>query len=169
MKRLIILALSCFHLTFALATDELTITEKVDKFSGMKTKELDRIVLSPSRFIRLSKLTDKNSNTVTMLTYIKDGKYEFEPKSKTIEFITNNTGYLLINDKQFELGDGIHKSDFRRLGGGGFYLDEYVVYMLKPDVIVELSKVDKLEGRVGLYEFNLTNPQAKAIIQFLQN
>lgn len=143
-------------------------TVTVDKYTGITSKVSSPIKLSDSRTIKLTKVEDKRPPglSAVVLTYMKDGAYDFKPLSQTREFVNDNRGYLMIDSEPVLLGDGIYegKAHFQQ---GSHYINENVGYILKPEVISKITAATKIEGRIGSRtEFTLTPAQVETVKQF---
>lgn len=146
-------------------------TQTVDKYTGIVSTQSDIITLSNSRSVKLTKVEDKSNKALAavVLTYMKDGTYEYAPKSTTLEFVSDKRGYLMIDDKPVLLGEAIYKHDLHRVSGG-FHVNENLGYILKPEVLNQLSTATKIEGRVGSKtEFTFNPAQVETIKEFAIN
>lgn len=146
-------------------------TETVDKYTGITSKVSSPIKISDSRTIKLTKVEDKRPPGLSafVLTYMKDGAYDFKPLSQTREFINDKRGYLMIDSEPVLLGEGIYDGK-AHFPPGNHYINENVGYILKPEVISKLNTATKIEGRIGSRtEFILSPAQVEAVKQFSNN
>ncbi len=150
------------------AQKPLTVKESTDKFTGITETSTDLMKLKLGRSVSFKKHEDKSTKGLSAVTlkYYRDS-IDDEPKlRKQWVHIANSRGYLLIDGKSYQLGDGM-RSSYTEVKSG-LHLIEIVAYILKPEVIKNLSEAKTIEGKVGDSEFTFNSDQVDFIKQFAQ-
>lgn len=143
-----------------------TVKESTDKYTGISELATSEIKLSYSRSLKIAKFEDKSTNglSAVLFTYIKNGAYD-TTHGREWQYLSSKRGYLMLNGKPVQLGEGNHHG-YPRKSIGGFYLDETVSFIIKPEMIGRLVSARTIAGRVGESEFSLTPEQVKSVNEF---
>lgn len=143
-----------------------TIDSKHDKFSGEDIVKLSPLTINDWLHVELISSTkpgEKKQDNVAIVIR-RNGVYD--PYSDKWRYLDNHHGYLLVDSKSIDLGNGLHDGKVNMTATGGVYIMEDMLYSLsKNDLERFLTAVD-IEGKIGNSEFKFTKPQVERIKEF---